>query len=246
MRGEGGEHLWLAVDGPFEELEGAVHLFYESAAGLDPVAIVEVDNAAHLAHRRMVDVAADDPIKAFFDCLTSDGVFKVGDKFDCLFDALFEKSGQRPVRQADLAAHVVEPAVKDDGHVVGPTAEHSQPFVIAHYTIKLISMDDEDAAAIGGGVNGAFKDLDLADDEARIISRKLIVVAGHKDYAGAFAGLTQQLLQHVIVRLRPKPPLSQPPTIDDVTDQIEIFTLGALKKIEQQIGLAAGGAEVHV
>src|SRR5205814_10424683 len=63
---------------------------------------------------------------------------------------------------------------------------------------------------------------------------------------GALARLAQQLLDDVVVALRPVPGLAQPPAVDNVADQIEVFGVGELEEVEQRVGAAAAGAEMDV
>ena len=56
----------------------------------------------------------------------------------------------------------------------------------------------------------------------------------------------QQLLHHVVVRLRPIPGRAQRPAVDDVADEIDRLGVVMAEEIEQPVGLAAARAEVHV
>ena len=77
-------------------------------------------------------------------------------------------------------------------------------------------------------------------------ARELVVVARHEDHARALARLAQQLLDDVVVRLRPVPVAAQLPAVDDVADQEQRLAVGAPQEVEQRARLAAGRAEVQV
>ena len=62
----------------------------------------------------------------------------------------------------------------------------------------------------------------------------------------ALAGQAQDLLHHVVVRLRPVPAALQLPAVDDVADQIERVAVHVADEVEQQLGLAAARAQMDV
>src|SRR5262249_19155253 len=81
---------------------------------------------------------------------------------------------------------------------------------------------------------------------AEIISQELVVVAGQIDDAGALAPLAQQLLHHIVVRLRPVPARAQLPAVDDVAHQIDGVRVVPAQEIEQALGLAAASTEMDI
>ena len=92
----------------------------------------------------------------------------------------------------------------------------------------------------------AVGDLDAAEMRALERPQELVVVAGDVDDARALAALAQQLLDHVIVRLRPVPGAAQPPAVDDVADQIDRLGVVVAQEIEQELGLRRLRAEMDV
>src|SRR5262249_8532139 len=72
------------------------------------------------------------------------------------------------------------------------------------------------------------------------------VIAGNVDDAHALARLAQELLHHVVVRLRPVPTRPELPPVDDVADEVNRIGVVVAQEIEQPIGLAAFGSELHV
>ena len=77
-------------------------------------------------------------------------------------------------------------------------------------------------------------------------AQELVVIAGDVDDARALAALAQQLLHHVVVRLRPVPGAAQPPAVDDVADQIDRLGVVVAQEIEQELGLGRLRAEMDV
>jgi len=95
-------------------------------------------------------------------------------------------------------------------------------------------------------VDGVLDDLDAAEMYAVIVAQKLVVIAGNVDDAHALARLAQELLHHVVVRLRPIPARAQLPPVDDVADEVDRIGVVVAQEVEQPIGLAAFGSEMHV
>ena len=103
----------------------------------------------------------------------------------------------------------------------------------------MIAVNDEIAASVGAVVNGVLDDLDAAEMRAVIFAQELVVIAGHVGDARALARLAQQLLHHVVVRLRPVPARAQLPAIDDVADEIDVIGVVPAQKVQQFVGLAS-------
>ena len=72
------------------------------------------------------------------------------------------------------------------------------------------------------------------------------MIAGHIDDLRALAPLAQELLDDVVMRLRPVPASLQPPAVDDVADQIDLLGLVLAQKVDQQTRLASRGAKMDV
>jgi len=101
-------------------------------------------------------------------------------------------------------------------------AQVGEPFGTLHNRIKVVTMDDPQLATIGGAVDGFFHDFNSAKLVADKFTRKFVMVAGDVDHAAAFARALEQLLHHVVVRLRPVPAATQLPAVDDVAHQIKV------------------------
>ena len=77
-------------------------------------------------------------------------------------------------------------------------------------------------------------------------AREFVMVAGHEDHARAVPHFAQQLLNDVVVGLRPVPARPQPPAVDDVADEEDRVGVVVAKEIEHQLGLAAARAQMQV
>jgi hypothetical protein len=107
-------------------------------------------------------------------------------------------------------------------------------------------VDHQQLLAVGLDVDRLVLDAHVAEGELAILPCRLVVVAGDVNNVGALARLAQDLLHNIVVRLRPVPPTLQPPAVDDVADQVEIFGLVLAQEIEQHLGLAAARAEMDI
>ena len=112
--------------------------------------------------------------------------------------------------------------------------------------VELVAVDDEEVAAVGGLVDGAVGNDDAAEMGALERTQELVVVAGDVDDAGALAALAQQLLDDVVVALRPVPGAAQPPAVDDVADEDRWSRRRGAQEIEQEFGLRRLRAEMDV
>ena len=96
------------------------------------------------------------------------------------------------------------------------------------------------------GVIGVIGDFDAAEKGADIAAREFVVIAGHVDHAAALAHLAQQLLDDIIVGLRPIPAVLELPAVDHVADEIDGRGIIMPEEIEQKLGLTTAGAKVNV
>ncbi len=78
------------------------------------------------------------------------------------------------------------------------------------------------------------------------MAHRFVVIAGDIDDLGALARLAQYFLHDVVMRLVPIPAPHELPAVDDIAHQVKVVGLGAAEKIEQPLGLAAGGAKVGI
>jgi len=137
-------------------------------------------------------------------------------------------------------------AVEAEDQRVQAVADVGQPLGVLDHAVELVAVDDQEPLAVGGAVFGLAADGDAAEVQPGVLPRRLVVVAGHVDHPRALARLAQHLLHHVVVALLPVPRLLQLPAVDDVADQVQGVGLVVAQEVEQEGGLAAGGAEVDI
>ena len=69
---------------------------------------------------------------------------------------------------------------------------------------------------------------------------------GRERHSPASRTLAQELLHHVVVRLRPEPAATQLPAVDDVAHEVEVVARVGLEEVQQRRGLTARRAQVQV
>ena len=89
-------------------------------------------------------------------------------------------------------------------------------------------------------------DLDAAEGQAEELAGEFVVVAGHEHHPRAAPDFAQQLLDDVVMRLRPVPAGAQPPAVDDVADQIDRVGLDMAQHVQDEMRLAPARAQVQI
>ncbi len=191
-------------------------------------------------------MATHHPVHASLGGGVGDHFLIFGDELHGVLHALLEMRGKRPVRQAKHAPNRIHQPVRLEQQHINAVAEEGEPASIEHDAVELIAMQHKQAAPVRGGVDVFADKLDAAEVEPGIVAERLVMVARHVDHARAALRPLEDGAHHVIVARRPVPALAQLPAVNDVADQIERLALGRLQEIEQQIGVAAGGAEMRV
>ena len=82
----------------------------QGRAAFDPIAVVGVGDAVHVAQFGGVDVPADDAVEPAPARLCHDRLFVTRYVLDRVLDLVLEEGRQRPVRQTEPVARDVEPA----------------------------------------------------------------------------------------------------------------------------------------
>ena len=194
----------------------------------------------------MVDMAADDAVDLAAARFVGHHLLEAADEAYRPLDPDLCPGRERPVGQPEQPPRAGDQPVDDDSKVVGTVAEIGQPAYRVDDPVELIAMDDEEAAAVGSLVQRPVGHDDAAEMGALEIPQELVMVAGDVNDAGALARLPEQLLDHVIVRLRPVPGPPQPPAVDDVADQVDGVRVMVAKEVDQKLCLGRLRAEVEV
>jgi len=78
------------------------------------------------------------------------------------------------------------------------------------------------------------------------VGDEFVMVAGDVDDARPFAPGPEQLLNHVVVRLRPVEATLELPDVDEVAHDVERVELMLAEELEERLRLAAAGSEMHI
>ncbi|ABA51161.1 hypothetical protein BURPS1710b_1413 [Burkholderia pseudomallei 1710b] len=235
-----------AHHGPVDDLQLALHRLDERGQALDPVAVVAVQHAVDVADLGLVDVAADDAVAAAAARFVGHHCFERRNEVHGVLHLVLQVLRQRPVLEAEAAPDPVEPAVEHEDQRVQRVAEIGEPFRVLDHAVEQVAVDDPQTFARERRVERLAAHVDLAEREVAELARGFVVVAGDVDDLRALSRLAQDLLHHVVVRLRPVPAFPELPAVDDVADEVQVFRFVVLQKVEQVAGLAAARAEMDV
>src|ERR1700678_1422908 len=136
--------------------------------------------------------------------------------------------------------------VDEQGKIVGPVAEKGEALRMAYDDVEFVAVNDEITLAVGRGMDRLPSDLDPAKGQAEELTGEFIVVARDEHHPRAAPHLSQQLLDDVVMRLRPVPAGAEPPSVDDVADQIDRVRLDVAQHIQDEMRLAPSCAQVQI
>ena len=239
---------WACPGGcrPPNDFENPLLGLGDRRAAFDPIAGVDIDDFADLAHGGVVNMAADHPLGAVTARLLSERRFELADIVHRALDPVLEIGRERPVGHAQPAANGVEMGVGPQRKRVAPIAEQREPFGVADDDVEFIAVHDEIAAPVGSLMDRLALDGDAPEPRPAIIAHRFIVIAGNVDQLRPLARLAQQFLQDVVVGLRPVDAALDAPEVDNVADQVELRGVVAAQEVDEGLGLAGPGAQMQI
>ena len=229
-----------------DEFDFAVEILNEGGATFDPVAAVEVLDAADGLHLGAVDVAADDAIRLMTFGHGGEGVLVFGDVFYGGLGLEFEIGGERPVAEAEHAAEAVEIQVEIQDPVVDVGPEFFEQMVEMGEAIRLVTVDDEIFFTVGGGVDGLAGEEDAAEAHADKVLDEFVVIAADVDDLGLLAAFAEKFLDERVVVIAPEPAELQFPAVNEVADDVEVFAIHHAEEFEEFGDAGVFGAEMDV
>ena len=125
-------------------------------------------------------------------------------------------------------------------------AEHGDPAMMTRHLVELVAMDEQKAPAVRRFMNQLIDHFDIAENDAAILAQHLVVVAGNEHHPVAMPGPAQQFLDDGVLGLRPVDAPAHRPEIDDVADQIGLFSRMFAQEIEESVRLARPRAKVDI
>ena len=228
-----------------QQLDLAVVMFHQGRTILDPIAAIIISRIADLSDDRTVDVPAEHSLNMVALGITSNCVFVGADETDRVFHPLLDRFAERPITESNNPADGIYERIESEEKLVADIAEKGEPLDILHHGVELVPMQDEDPASVGRNVKCVFLNRDRAVS-AEMTGEKLIMIAWNVNDPRPFAGLAQNLLNHVVMLLRPVNATFERPDVDQITDDVERVELVFLEEGKERRGITTAGPEMDV
>ena len=224
----------------------AVKIFDQRGAAFHPITAVHVLHAVHQFHFGAVDVAADDAVGLMAARHGGERVLVFGDKFHGGLGLKFQIRRQRPITKPQRAAQPVEIQIEIENPVVEMRAEFFQQVIEMRQAIRLMAVDDEIFFTIRRRVHHLASNRHVAEAHAHELLDEFVVVTGNVNDLGLLAAFAKQLLDQHIVIISPEPAELQFPAINEITDEIEVFTVNQAEEIQQLLYSRMFGAKMDI
>src|SRR4030095_3254548 len=172
-------------------------------------------------------------------------VFVGANETDRVFHPLLDRLAERPITESKNSAYGIYERIESEEKLIPDIAEKGEPLDILHHGVELMPVQDEDSASVGRDMKCMFLDSDRAVS-AEMTGEKLIVITWNVNDPRPFAGLAENLLNHVVMLLRPVNATLERPDVDQITDDVERFELIFLEKGKKRSGITTAGPEMDV
>ena len=228
-----------------QQLDLAVVMFHQGRTILDPIAAIIISRIADLSDDRAVDVPAEHSLNMVALGITSNCLFVGADETDRVFHPLLDRFAERPITESKNPAYGIYERIQSEEKLIADIAEKGEPPDILHHGVELVPVQDEDPASFGRNVKCVFLNRDRAVS-AEMTGEKLIVIAWNVNDPRPFAGLAQNLLNHVVMLLGPVNATFERPDVDQITDNVERVELVFLEEGKERRGITTAGPEMDV
>ena len=228
------------------EFDFAVEIFNQRGAAFHPVTAIEIFNAVDGFGFGAVDMAANDAVGFVAARHGGERVLVFGDVFDGGLGLKFQIRRQRPVAEPERAAKPIEIQIEIKNPVVKVRAELFEQMIEVRQAIRLVAVDDKIFFPIGGGVNRLTRNGDAAESHAHELLDEFVVIAGNVNHLRLLAAFAEDFLDEHVVVIAPEPPELQLPAVNEITHEVEIFTVHHAQKFEQFCNVRVPCAEMDV
>ncbi len=142
------------------------------------------------------------------------------------------------------AEEVHHPVAAHQQHIAD-VPDMGQPSEVLNHSVEFVTMHHQNPSPVGRGVHRVFlkRHAGVFPMEA---GQKLVVVAGNINDFCSLAAFAEELLNDVVVLLRPVDAAPQRPDVNQIPDQVKSIELRIAQEFEQGGGLASPRAEVNV
>jgi hypothetical protein len=107
-----------------------------------------------------------------------------------------------------------------------------------NHDVEGVPMNDEVAATVCTLVDGSVCYFDATEVCSQVVPQELVMIAGDIDETDALPDLAQELLDDVVVLLRPVPGCLKPPAVNDIADKVDGVGVDLPQKVEEHPTLA--------
>src|ERR1043166_3313720 len=128
---------------PAENLQVSAGIFDKGGAAFNPVAVVEIEDAADPLDRSVMNMAAHDAVEAACARLMGHGILEAADILDRILHLRFEIGRERPVGEPQGAPHRAADLIELERHRVGPVAQMGEPLSAGDDAVELIAVQDQ-------------------------------------------------------------------------------------------------------
>lgn len=230
-----------------QQPEIAVGILGQDTQALDPIAVIGVDQAIHMAQVGAVDVSTDNAVKASAARILD---ACLDEPFDVLLGRTalaLEEISQRPEPQAQPTTQQVAEAVAAQDHVVQPVAEGLANVSRLDRVVVIVAVGNQQSSSVKQGMHCASADPHSRQHQPAKLPQRAVMVARHVDQFSAPSRECVQRGNHPVLRLAPCCALlRQPPQVQDVADQIQAAAAERRQEVGQFVSVAVPGAQVHV
>lgn len=231
---------------PGDQLECSIHRLGNRCAAFHPVTGIDVTDTVNILHHRVVNVATDDAVDIVAACFIRYYTLELANEVDGMLDLKLCPGRERPVRKPDPATNGGQKHIDGNGRIICPVTQIGEQAGVADDHVEFVTMNDQIFLAVGRFMDHPLGHFDTAEVRAGKFAKEFVVVAGNVDDARSLAGLSQQLLDHVVAALRPVPVAAQAPAVDDITDENDRLGFMIAQEIQKEIRLGGFGAKMHI
>ncbi len=162
-----------------------------------------------------------------------------------VLDLFLRVGAERPVTEAEPAAHEINRRIEREQESVANVAREREPLYVLHHGVELVPVNNEHPASVRQTMNGVLLQGDITIGAIKF-GEQIVVIPRNVNDACALARLAQDFLHDVVVLLRPVNSAPQLPDVDQVAHHIERFEFVLPQEIEQRARVRAVRAQMHI
>lgn len=220
----------------------SVEILDQRCATFDPIAGIQINNAADGLYLCAMDVTANDAVHVVFARRLHDRGFVVAHIFYRGFGFVFQVGRDRPIPETESAPDAVEMEIEIQNPIVEPGANAVEQPIAMRDAIELMAVQNEVAFAACGGVNDLARERHAAEIHVEKLLDEFIVIAGDVDDLRLLAAFAKQFLDQHIVAVFPMPFGFQLPAVNEIADQIKIPAIRLAQEMQHFVHLRVPGA----